>query len=165
MSSASALRQPLVREPLVPVLADRVGALDVIGLRSRVTLQIVTESAATVPLPFVVDSGASFSLISLELAQLRRVPVPPVEAEIEIEMRTASGTATVRVRPGRVRAWLGDELRGYPFDWSVMFRVDAPVSVPSILGLGGIVRTCRWAFDGTHSLDAPYGTVTLEDIR
>jgi hypothetical protein len=118
-----------------------------------------------VPLAFVVDSGASFSFISLELAQFRRVPVPPAEAEIVIEMRSASGTAPVRVRPGRVRAWLGDELRGYPFDWPVLFRVDAPVGVPSILGLGGIVRTCRWTLDGTHSLAAPYGTLALEDIR
>ena len=71
----------------------------------------------------------------------------------------------MRVRPGRIRGWWTDDLHGYPFDWPVLFRVGTPLGVPPILGLGGILKTCRWTFDGSYSPDAPYGTLTLEDIR
>jgi len=71
----------------------------------------------------------------------------------------------MRVRPGRIRAWWNEERLGYPFDWPILFRVDAPLDIPSILGLGGIVKTCRWTFDGTFTTASPYGYLALDDIR
>jgi hypothetical protein len=166
MSSANALRQPARRYSLEPYWLDRVDLLGVVGLRSRSTLHLERGNGrAPVPYPFAVDSGASYSLISLELAQRDHLPTPPPEAEIELPLRTAQGTNTIRVRPGRIRAWWDDQLRGYPFDWPVLFRVGAPLDLPCILGLGGVVKTCRWTFDGSYSIDSPYGYLTLEDIR
>jgi len=69
------------------------------------------------------------------------------------------------VVPGRIRLWLNQDLQGYPFDWPVLFRVDSPVGVPSILGLGGVIHTCKWTFDGSYSIDSPYGFLSLDDIR
>ena len=69
------------------------------------------------------------------------------------------------MRPGRIRGWWNDNQQGYPFDWPVLFRVNAPIGVPPLLGLGGIVKTCRWILDGTYALDSPYGYLILEDIR
>jgi len=34
-----------------------------------------------------------------------------------------------------------------------------------LLGLGGVVKTCRWLFDGTPSPHGDYGHLLLEDIR
>jgi hypothetical protein len=166
MPSASALHQPILRTPLITTQLDRTDTLGVVGLRNRVMLHIERVGGLKpVSYLFAVDSGASYSLISLELAQRDHLPIPPPEAEIDLPLRTAQGTAPIRVRPGRVRAWWDDQLRGYPFDWPVLYRVGAPLDVPSILGLGGVVKTCRWTFDGSYSLDSPYGYLTLEDIR
>jgi hypothetical protein len=166
MPSANALRQPTRRELLIPYWVDRTDILGVVGLRSRVRLHLERGGGRPPgPLTFVVDSGASYSLISLELAQRRHIPVPPPEAEIDLTLQTAQGTKPFRVRPGRMRAWWDEKFRGYPFDWPVLFQVGAPLGLPSILGLGGIVKTCRWTFDGSYSLDSPYGYLTLDDIR
>ena len=166
MASANGLRQPSRREPLRTSSFDRTEALGIVGLRCRVILHLDSRSGRMpVPFSFVVDSGASYSLISLELAELREIPVPPPESEIEIPLRTTKGTSPTRVRPGRVRVWWDEEMNGYPFDWPVLFRVDSPFGVPSILGLGGIVKTCRWTFDGSYSPNSPYGYLTLDDIR
>jgi hypothetical protein len=166
MSSANALRQPTQRHPLLSSLVDRVGVLGVIGLRTRITLHLeASQGLKPIAFSFAVDSGASYSLIGLEEALFCDLPVPPPEAEIDLHLLTARGTTPVRVRPGRVRAWWDARCRGYPFDWPVLFRVGSPFGLPSILGLGGVVKTCRWTFDGSYSLDAPYGSLTLEDIR
>jgi hypothetical protein len=166
MPSANALHQPTLRIPFVTTQLDRIDILGVIGLSSRVTLHLERGTGPKpTPYPFAVDSGASYSLMSLELAQRDRLPIPPPEAELELPLRTAQGTTPFRVRPGRIRAWWNNQLRGYPFDWPVLFRVGAPLDVPSILGLGGVVKTCRWTFEGSYSIDSPYGYLTLEDIR
>jgi hypothetical protein len=166
MPSASALHQPKQRIRLLPVLENRAEVFGVIGLRTQVSLHVeAVRGAVPVPLPFVIDSEASCSIISLELAASRRIPVPPPEAETDLYLRTAQGTTSVRVRPGRVRLWWDRSLQGYPFDWPVLFRVRGPVDVPSTLGLGGVVKTCRWTFDGTFSPDTPHGSLMLEDTR
>jgi hypothetical protein len=166
MSSASDLRQPTKRFSLIQTLLDRAGALGAVGLRSRVTLHLERGGGRTpASMLFAVDSGASYSVISLEFAQRRYLTVPPPEAEIDLPFRTALGSTPIRVRPGRVRAWWDGQLRGYPFDWPVLFQVDAPLGMPSILGLGGIIQTCRWTFDGSYSITSPYGFLNLEDIR
>jgi hypothetical protein len=166
MPSANALRQPTRREALVPYWLGRTDTLGVVGLRSRVMLHLERGGGhQLVPYPFAVDSGASYSLISLELAQCDHLPVPPPEVEIDLPLRTVRGTNRIRVRPGRVRAWWDDRLKGYPFDWPILFWVGAPLGLPSILGLGGVVKTCRWTFDGSYSPDSPFGYLVLDDIR
>jgi hypothetical protein len=165
MPPTNSLRQPTRRETLASYWIERTHILGVVGLRSRVTLHLERDGRRPTPLSFAMDSGASYCMISLELAQRRYLSIPPPEAEIDLPLRTAQGTAPIRVRPGRVRAWWDDKLRGYPFDWPVLFRVGAPLDLPSILGLGGVVKTCRWTFDGSYSVEAPYGYLMLEDLR
>ncbi len=166
MPPVSARRQPIQRVPLSPATLDRVNVLEVVGLRCRLTLHLSLDNRPKPKLlPVVVDSGASYSFIGLDVAEAHRIPTPPPESETEIPLKTASGTISIRVRPGRIRAWLNAASEGYPFDWPVLFRVDGPEGVPPILGLGGVVNTCRWTFDGSYSIESPYGHLTLEDIR
>lgn len=74
MSSAAALRQPTRRFPLLPTGLARTPDLGVVGLRCRAVLRLGAEGGRPpVPVSFVVDSGASYSMISLELAQLRHL--------------------------------------------------------------------------------------------
>ena len=166
MASVSALHQPSRCIALTRVLPDRTDTLGVIGLRCRVDLHFdLGAGRQSSQLRFVVDSGASYSIVSLQQAESLGLPVPPPEAETDLELTTARGPTIMRVRPGRLRAWWTAEQTGYPFDWPVLFRVDAPSHVPPILGLGGVVKTCRWTFDGSYSPATPYGVLTLDDIR
>lgn len=165
MIPAPVNRQPSLSVPLIAASAAQSRALGVIGLRCRVTLHLATRGGPPASAVFVVDSGASYSFVSLELATVLGVRVPPPADEVELALRTAVGNAAARVRPGRILAWWDGQLRGQPHDWPVLFRVGMPLGLPSILGLGGVVGSCRWAFDGTPLPDSPHGTLTLEDIR
>ena len=151
MSSKTGLRQPTLKIPLRASSNPRqTEVLGVVGLRCRIDLHVqVGEGPATESMTFVVDSGASYSIIGLDLALRRELPVPPPESETE----------------GRIRAWWHGEVHGYPFDWPVLFHVNAPFGAPAVLGLGGVVKTCQWLFDGTYSPESPYGSLTLSDIR
>jgi len=163
---SSQLRQPPINVPIVTSRSPDPVVLGMIGLRSRVFLQLETTfTSQATSVPFVVDSGASYSIMSLALAEESSIRVPPFEAELQLPLQTVSGSISMRVRPGRIRGWWHPERTGYPFDWPVLFRVDAPPSVPSILGLGGVVKTCQWLFDGTYSPESPYGSLTLHDTR
>lgn len=162
---ASELRQRNLRVPYIRSM-DRVDLLGMVGLRCRIHLYLAAlEGMASDPIRFAVDSGASYSLIDLELARSRDLPLPPPEAEIELSLQTPTGIQPFRVRPGRIRCWWNADLVGYPFDWPVLFRVGGPLGSPSILGLGGVIPTCTWNFDGLYSPDAPYGALTLTDLR
>ena len=157
MPPSTGLRQPSQKVLLQSSSTDdQTALLGVVGLRTRLALHLEASSRPKpTTLAFVVDSGASYSLISLDLAQSRRIAIPPPESETVIQLRTPSGLTSMRVRPGRIRGWWDEEHHGYPFDWPVLFRVDSPSGMPSILGLGGIVKTCRWTFDGSYSPVSP----------
>ena len=166
MAPINPLRQPMRRLPLVPLGIHRVQDSGVVGLRCRARLHLAVDSGSTpTPVSFVVDSGASYSMMSLDFAECRQITINLLGPEIVLQPTTAQGTTPMLVRPGRVRAWWNDELSGYPFDCPILFRVGAPAAVPPILGLGGVVKTCRWTFEGEHSLEAPYGCLQLEDMR
>ena len=162
---ASNLQQRALRVPYLHSTAQ-VDQLGIVALRCRVFLYLKTRTGlVSDPVRFAVDSGASFTLIDLELAQSRGLPIPPPEAEVVLSLRTATGLQPFRVRPGRIRCWWNADCAGYPFDWPVLFRVGGPLGTPSILGLGGVISTCSWHFGGTYSPDAPYGALTLTDER
>jgi hypothetical protein len=166
MGSSTTNHQPIHREKLMPRLTERVDDLDAVGLSCRVTLWVEPQTGlACVPIPFVVDSGASYSMIDLRLAQQRGLLVPTADVECEIEPLTAEGKIVMRVRPGRIHAWWNPRFQGHRFDWPILFRVNAARRVAPVLGLGGIIKTCQWIFDGAYSPDSPYGCLILEDNR
>lgn len=136
-----------------------------VGLQPQVVLHLQTHSGTTTAIRFVVDSGASMTMIGLDLAASWGVPLPPPEAETTLNLGTASGTQPVSVRPGRLRLWWHAGRPGYSFDWPVLFRVGLSLTVPPLLGLGGIVSTCDWSFTGRYDPDTPFGHVLLDDLR
>ncbi len=162
---ASKLHQPAIRVPFEVSLAS-IPAFGMAGLRCRIDLFAETiQGGVSEPIEFAVDSGASYSLIDLELAHFHEFPTPSENVEVELPLRTPTGIRPFRVRPGRIRCWWNADRTGHPFDWPVLFRVGGPLGSPSILGLGGVIRTCSWHFDGLYSPDAPYGGLALTDAR
>jgi hypothetical protein len=161
------VRQPLHREPLLPVLAAHAIEFGVVGLSCDLTLWVERIGREPVQIRFRVDSGATHTLLGLAEAQRHGIPAPPPEAERELTLRNAGNAprVPVRVRPGRLRVWWDAGLRGHAFDWPVLFRANLAPGAPPLLGLGGVVPTCRWTFDGTFSPQSPYGYLTLEDVR
>ena len=165
MSARNRLRQPEHVVRLLPAGDDEALRLGVLGLRCRVKLLIERTELLPTPLEFVVDSGASYSVIALVAAERLFLPLPPPESETTLRLRTARGLSTLRVLPGRIRVWWNTTQEGYPFDWPVLFQIDASLGVPPILGLGGVVNTCRWCFDGSYAPAMPHGHLHLHDFR
>ncbi|MGL4552474.1 MAG: hypothetical protein ACRC33_14975 [Gemmataceae bacterium] len=165
MTPSSPLRQPPCRITLGRGPVERALDLGVIGLSCWITLWLDTEGGVILPVTFLVDSGASYPLMNLDEAASRGLRVPPVEAECELPLLTAHGRATSRVRPGRVRGWWHPDCAGHPFAFPMLFRVNAASTAPRLLGLGGVVRLCRWTFDGRPTAAEPYGTLALDDTR
>ncbi len=162
---AKGLRQPRLRVEYIRSLEHRAWELGAVGLQARARLHLDLGHAALFPLEFVVDSGAAMTIVGLEYALQRGIPVPPPHVETTLHLGTASGASPVRVRPGRIRLWWNADRTGYPFDWPVLFRPGLPLTVPPILGLGGVIATCRWTFDGQYDPDTPFGHVLFDDSR
>ena len=166
LSTPYGQRQPPCRRSLVPSLADRVAEFGLIGLRCRLEMWLeVGTGLSPVSMRFAVDTGAACSFIDLVTAEARGLSVPPASTETDVTLLTARGTARIRVRPGRIRGWWSELQHGHPFDWPVLFRVGAQSNSPAILGLGGVLHTCRWIFDGSYSRESPHGQMILEDTR
>ena len=160
------LRQPSLRIGYLKRSEERALEFGAVGLQPRAQFHIdIGPGLPPVPLDFVVDSGASMTIIGLEYAANHDLPVPPPHVETTLNLLAASGAAPVRVRPGRIRLWWTADRAGYPFDWPVLFRPGLPLTVPPILGLGGVIGTCEWLFGGRYQPDTPFGALTLDDIR
>jgi hypothetical protein len=166
MAKSHNLRQPALVVTLVHGPESDAFTYGMVGLKSRITLFLeAMKPNPPVPTLFAVDSGASCTLIPLDFAIRHHIPVPHPETEIPIHLTTTQGKALMHVRPGRIRAWWNPQQKGYTFDWPVLFQVGGSLATPPILGLGGVINTCRWTFEGGYSPDAPYGHVQLNDLR
>jgi hypothetical protein len=158
-------RQPSLRIALESRSEERVYELGVIGISCYLTLWLDTGVGTLRSVKFLVDSGASYPMMNLSQAADIGIPIPPPESEASISLRTAQGRITSHVRPGRIRGWWNLDCSGHPFDFPILFRVNAAPTAPTLLGLGGVVKLCRWTFDGSPTAAEPYGTLTLDDIR
>ena len=160
--AARDLRQPTAR---VPFGRKWLAAVEAMKLTADLPLWAEATRPSDDPILFRVDTGAQLSLVSLGVATRRGWPVPPPEDAVDLRMDTPGGVGPALVRPGRVRVWWTRDRVGYPFDWPVLFVPGLPTTVPPLLGLGGVVTTCRWTFDGRPTPAAPFGGLTLDDTR
>lgn len=162
----SSLRQPTRRVPLGHGDTGQAASFGMVGLTCRAILLVEREGLPPLPVSFFIDTGASFTLIGLRWAAARDIPAPPdgVE-EFDVPLMTAGGRGPLRVRPGRVNAWWNEGSPGYRFSWPALFVPSWPLRAPPLLGLGGVVNTCRWTVDGTYTPTAPWGSLALDDLR
>lgn len=158
MSPAPFNRQPTLRVPLL-----RVG---VVGLRCEAVLWFdLGAGRRSGPVRVRVDSGASLFLVPSWVFRWQGLPEPPDDGEVAYPTQTGAGRADVRYRPCRLQARWAEDTGTRPFDWPAYYVVDAPMTVEPVLGLGGVVTTCRWDIDGRPTPDFPHGSLTLEDTR
>lgn len=160
------VRQPSLRQRLNTVMPELEPQFGFVPLTVRVRLFLNTIAGTATSTLFLFDSGATHSVLGLEVALSSRLTtISRLGPEFGSLQTSAQGLTPIRYRAGRLRAWWDEQRRGSPFDWPVLFRVNAPLNVPWVIGLGGVVSTCRWTFDGGYSPEYPSGYLSLEDIR
>ncbi len=144
------LRQP---DPTGPIRVSirAVVQLD-IEFRSGTWLQ--TEGA-------LVDTGASFALLSTAWARRRRLPVPA--AASTMPLLTAAGNRDARVRDADLRVRFR-QLPEHPFDLAVLFSDDYPPTAPPLLGLHNLLNYWRFTFDGASESGAIMGHMRFESL-
>jgi hypothetical protein len=123
------------------------------------------------PLPpererFILDSGASVSVMSVARAEDLQLPLPGPEAEVELAHQTADTASPVRrrVRPGRLHIQI-PAIRDEPFDWPCYFRPDLPKETPPLLGLAGVLEDLRLTLDGVRSRGGVFFGYLLLELR
>jgi hypothetical protein len=141
--------------------------------RADLSLWLEDRTRRLVRVPFLVDSGASVSRMSLHDAEARhRLHVSDVEVSQRIQL--ADRAKEERVRPTVMRVRFRNDPAEKPFLWPLTVVV-GPAS--AVLGLGGVVADCRWVFDSTPRRQgaapfgsllgkpAPFGVFLLEELR
>jgi hypothetical protein len=132
-------------------------------LRILAPLIVETSSGGREPVPFLVDSGSSISIISLAQAQLLQLPIP--DRRIRRRRSAESGSVRVMVRHGDIRFWLREDQRAAPFVVPIDFDEARPPERPPLLGLKGVIKQIRWMIDGRPRLGEPHGFCLLQDQR
>ena len=164
MSNPPPQAQQSVQVHLTPLHDAGEGSGDA-DLVCLLNLRVEVAPGRVVPIEFRVDTGSSRSLMSMGAARAYGVPIPDDEHDRTLLLNSSIGWRPVLVRDGRLRVWWNVGRRGDPFDWPVLFLVDAPAGSQPLLGLGGVIQDCQWVFDGRPEDDAVFGTATFHDIR
>ena len=117
-------------------------------------------------LRFRLDTGATHTSMSRELAQEHQIRVPNPSTEVAVI--SVSGRHTIRVSEGQIACkFVG--LEEAPLVLSCAFHKERPASVPSLLGLNSIHPlvgpSIRYTFDGSEPSMYPYGRLIVEVIR
>jgi hypothetical protein len=131
-------------------------------LRAAVDVEARTRTGRFRPVRVcVVDTGASYTMMSTEQARILGVDVPP--AAVRMPLTTASRSGTAAVRDGELRLRF-DALPGHTFRLYCLFVDDLPVNTPLLLGLNDFLDVFRVTFDGGFSRDAPAGRMLFETV-
>jgi hypothetical protein len=110
-------------------------------------------------MPFVVDSGAA--LTSMSVAKARRLGIALPRGAVELSVETAIGIMRQTRYPGRIQGRVVG-LEGWTFDWPCHFVAHQGPAPKAVLGLAGVLDDLRIILDGTYALEAPYGWLILE---
>ena len=110
---------------------------------------------------FLVDTGASFTILSTDWARANGIRVPPMYSTMPLI--TAGGPRPVRVRDADLRVRFR-RLRECPFELAVLFSDDYPPDAPPLIGLHNLLNYWRFAFDGAFEPAAAMGHMRFETL-
>jgi hypothetical protein len=128
--------------------------------QARVPATVERRPGQFVQVPFVVvDTGASFTVMTATLARSYGLELPAATSRLTIN--TASGSRPSRVRDGELRLRFA-ALPGRVFRLYCLFSEDVPPSVPPLLGLNDTLDVFRLTFDGTPGPAGPFGSLRFE---
>ena len=129
-------------------------------LQARVPAALERRPGQFVQVPFVVvDTGASFTVMSATLARTYGIPIPARTSRLTIN--TAGGSRPSRVHDGEIRLRF-PQLPDRVFRLYGLFSEDVPPSVPPLLGLNDTLDVFRLTFDGTPGRAGPFGSLRFE---
>jgi predicted aspartyl protease len=144
------LRQP---DPTCPIR---------VSIRAQIEPEIERPSGPWVRVKqALVDTGASFTILSASWANSRGIPVPTPFSRMPL--LTAAGNRDVRVRDADLRVGF-PRLRDHPFERAVLFSDDYPPTAPPLIGLHNLLTSWRFTFDGAPEPGALMGHLLLETL-
>ena len=128
-------------------------------IRAVVTLQVRTARYGFRDIEFLVDTGACLTTLPVELAQELGIPFP--RRKVDVPVVTGAGRIRQVRHAGRIRVvvptWGSEE-----FDWPCHYVEHEGRRLTPVLGLTGVLDDLRITLDGTYSLEARYGMLTLQ---
>jgi hypothetical protein len=145
----------------IPLESYRVPGIAQPFLRAMLTLWVRTQTRQFADLRVRVDSGAAITTVSLGPAQGLGLLIPKKTVEFQVE--TATGKARQVRHPGRITVRLA-EFPGREFNWPCHFLEHQGVPPQPVLGLTGVLDDLRICLDGSYTLEAPYGSLVLEEV-
>jgi hypothetical protein len=110
-------------------------------------------------LSVIADSGAGLPTIPRILAEDLGIPIPDKSSLISLPTNTSAGAFEQRVRAGSITVRIPG-LDG-TFTWPCHFVEPPHAPYMSLLGFGGVLNDLHIAFDGTYTLEAPYGNMVM----
>lgn len=116
-----------------------------ITMRALLTLEVEDQSGIWRKLEVVVDTGASYPTLGLDVAESLNLDVPPPSGTMRL--RTAAGLIDAPVHDGELHVRF-PQLPGQTFRLKCLFR-DQPPDVPPLLGLHNTIDLMTITFDGS----------------
>lgn len=130
------------------------------AFRARVAAEVWVQPGRWKSVPnFVVDTGASATIVSAEWARGQRIALP--EESSAVPVVTAAGSVRATVRDGELRLRF-TQLPGHVFRLYCVFSESMPASTPPLLGLNDFLDVFRLTFDGAARPDAAMGGIRFE---
>jgi len=130
-------------------------------IRAKLKLLVQISEPGFAPVDFIVDPGCGVTSMPRIAAEDWGIPVPSKGNIKAINVRTSTGSSKQRVRLGRIGVRV-PALTSRIFYWSCHFVEPPHAPYMALLGLGGVLDDLRLIFDGTYSLENPYGVLILE---
>jgi len=130
-------------------------------IQANLKLLLQTSKPGFASVDFIVDPGCGITSMPRIVAEDRDIPIPSKDNIKTINVRTAAGRSKQRVRFGKI----GVRVPGLPsriFYWGCHFVEPPYAPYMALLGLEGVLNDLRMIFDGTYSIENPYGVLVLE---
>lgn len=151
-------RQPLEHRLRQP---DPNGPIRV-SIRARIALEIQLAPTVWYNVDrFLVDTGASFTILSTEWARNRGIRVPARTSTVPL--MTAGGDRTARVRDADLRVRFA-RLCERPFDLAVLFSDDYSPAAPPLLGLHNLLNSWQFTVSGAFDPAAAMGHMRFDTL-
>jgi hypothetical protein len=133
-------------------------------IQARVTLLLQSIGPSLVPVDFIVDPGCGITSMPRLVAEEHGIPIPARTTITKISVRSSTGSNVQRVRLGKIGVRVPG-LSGRIFHWNGHFVEPPHAPHMSLLGLDGVLDDLRLIFDGSYSIEHPYGQLILELSR
>jgi hypothetical protein len=133
------------------------------AIQAKLKLLVQTSKPGFESVDFIVDPGCGITSIPRVAAEEWGIPIPSKDKIKVINVRTSTGSNKQRVRLGKIGVRVPG-LTSRMFHWSCHFVEPPHAPYMALLGLEGVLNDLRLIFDGTYSLENPYGVLILEII-